>query len=279
MSNSRQNKSRASQWAARRWWIQTGFLAVWLGPLSLRLHSMCGPVFHCYSCPWATFACPIGVLANFSAIHTVPFIALGVLAIVGAVFGSFVCGWACPFGLLQDLIAEVPTPKVALPSWTSGFRYVVLIVFVLLIPYFGGEKHSLFFCRLCPAGALEGSVPSMVQQAAAGQPVVWPTTAKTAIVVVLLLAMFFTWRPWCTLFCPLGAIYGLCNQVSLMVLRFHPEKCVGCKSCRSLCRDTRHARHRADSSRCVHCLECTRCHALTVETVFSRREKTDAAES
>ena len=87
--------------ARRRWWVQTGFLLAWLDPLMLRLHTVCSPVFHCYSCPLATFACPIGLLANFSAIHMIPFAVLGTLVVLGTVFGSFVCGWACPFGFLQ----------------------------------------------------------------------------------------------------------------------------------------------------------------------------------
>ena len=60
-------------------WVQAGFLLAWLDPLLLRMHNVCGPVFHCYSCPLATFACPIGMLANFSALHVIPFAALGTL--------------------------------------------------------------------------------------------------------------------------------------------------------------------------------------------------------
>ncbi len=258
-----------AKWATWRWPIQFGFLIAWLDPFLLRLHSACGPVFHCYSCPLATFACPIGVIANFSAIHAVPFAALGVLALVGAIFGSFVCGWACPFGFLQDLLAKIPTPKFALPGWTGWFRYVTLAAFVLIIPYSFGESHPLFFCSLCPAGALEAALPNVVQQAATGQSIVWPSEIKTIIFSAFVIASLFTWRPWCSALCPLGAIYGLMNHFSLMVLRFHPEQCQGCESCRSVCRDGKDAEFRADSSRCVHCLECSRCSALSVETIFT----------
>ena len=57
----------------------------------------------------------------------------------------------------------------------------------------------------------------MVTSAVAGQPIVWPTATKMTILVVVVVAMFFTWRPWCTLFCPLGAIYALLNHVSFLV--------------------------------------------------------------
>jgi polyferredoxin len=188
--------------------------------------------------------------------------------------GSFVCGWACPFGFLQDLVAKVPTPKFHLPAWMGVFRYAVLAGLVLAVPFFFGEAHPLFFCRLCPAGALEGAVPNMAQLAIAGEPVAWPTAAKTTVLVVTLLAMFFTWRTWCTLLCPLGAIYGLLNRVSLFVLRFHPKRCVGCDPCQNVCLDGRRVTERLDGMRCVRCLECTRCEAVSVSTVFSSPQNT-----
>ena len=119
----RESRRNSARW---RWLVQTGFLMAWLDPLVMRMHNVCGPVFHCYSCPLAMFACPIGVLANFSALHVFPFAAVGMLVVLGAAFGSFVCGWACPFGFLQDLIAKVPTPKFTLPLWMGHLRYVVL---------------------------------------------------------------------------------------------------------------------------------------------------------
>jgi polyferredoxin len=226
----------------------------------LRLHSVCSPVFHCNSCPWALFACPIGVLAHFSALHVFPFIAIGTLVAVGAVFGSFVCGWACPFGFLQDLIGRIPTPKFELPGSLGHLRYGVLVVFVLAIPFLFGEEHPLLFCSLCPAGALEAALARGI----------WPSAAKTTILVVILIAMFFKWRPWCTLFCPLGAIFGLSNRASILFLRFHPKQCTDCGRCRQLCRYRGRSENRTSELRCIRCLECTDCEAITVSTVFGR---------
>jgi ferredoxin-type protein NapH len=258
--------SRLARW---RWWIQAGFLFAWLDPFMLRMHSVCSPVFHCYSCPLATFACPIGVIANFSAVHLIPFAALGTLVILGAAIGSFVCGWACPFGFLQDIAARVPTPKFTLLPWMGYFRYVTLIGLVLLVPYLWGEGHPLFFCRLCPAGALEGAVPNMAQAAIAGKAVIWPTVAKSIILGLFLITMFFTWRPWCTLFCPLGAIYSFFDSFSLFFLSFHKDRCRDCEKCRSLCRDCVRPEWRVNGLRCVRCLECANCNAVTISTVFA----------
>ncbi len=269
---SRPRRSRLAWW---RFGIQTGFLVAWLGPFLPRLHSFCGVAFHCHSCPLALFACPIGVLAQFSAIQVFPFVAVGVLLAVGAVAGSFVCGWACPFGFLQDVLAKVPTPKLRLPAWLTMTRYLVLAGLVLAIPFLFGEEHPGFFCKLCPAGALEASAPNVVRQAVAGNEIPWPSPAKVAILGAVLSAAVFVWRPWCTLLCPLGAIYALCNRFSFFFLRFHPQRCAGCAECRSLCRGGDRPLDRVDTLRCVRCLECKQCRSVTVETSW-RREPASA---
>lgn len=254
--------------AARRAWVQTAFLLVWLDPLMLRLHHVCGPVFHCYSCPLATFACPMGVIAHFSALHYWPFAAIGVLVLVGATVGNAVCGWACPFGFLQDLVGRVPTPKIRLPHWLGYTPYLVLIGLVIAVPYLWGAAHALFFCRVCPAGGLEGAIPFMIRTASSGGGWHWPSTAKLVILGGTLAAMLFTLRPWCTLLCPLGAIFSIFNRASIMTLRFKPNTCGGCGQCTRLCRYGVLPNHDVNNGRCIRCLECTRCNSIKVSTVF-----------
>jgi polyferredoxin len=257
-----------------RWrvWVQAAFLLVWLDPFMLRLHNVCAPVFHCYACPLATFACPIGVLANFSALHVIPLLAIGTLGVVGGIFGGFVCGWACPFGFLQDLIARIPVPKFHLPSWMGYTRYAVLVVLVLAIPFFYGEAHPLFFCRVCPAGTLEGGMYNVAAAAVKGADLPWPSLPKLIILGLIVAAMFVQWRPWCALFCPLGAIFGLFKRVSAIFLRVDPEECVSCSLCREECRYGIAPDKQISDPRCVACLQCTRCSAISIRTIFSRRE-------
>jgi polyferredoxin len=243
---------------------------VWLDPLGMRLHHICGPVFHCYACPLATFACPIGVIAQFSALHLIPFIAIGTLILAGALFGTIICGWLCPFGLLQDLGAKVPTPRFKIPRWMGYFRYVVLFGAVLAIPFFFGKEHWLFICRICPAGFVEKAAPDMVKAGVAGEPIPWPNIIKITIVGIVIVAIFFTIRPWCRVLCPLGAIFGFFNRFSVFSMKLEDHECTHCGRCRTLCTYGGKPDQNLNSDTCLRCLECTQCGpgALQASTLF-----------
>ena len=75
-----------------------------------KLKNLCVPGLNCYSCPGAVGSCPIGAMQavigswNFKF----AFYAAGFLMFIGALMGRFVCGWLCPFGLIQDLLYKIP---------------------------------------------------------------------------------------------------------------------------------------------------------------------------
>jgi polyferredoxin len=261
-----------------RLWVQSAFLFLWLDVFGLRYHGICAPVFHCYACPLATFACPIGVLANFSALHLIPFMTIGLLVVFGGLVGSLFCGWACPFGWLQDLAAKLPTPKFELPRWTGHFRFVVLGLTVIAIPYLFGENHPLFVCRICPAGGVEAALPGVVKQAWTGQTIVWPNAIKLSIIGAFLVAILFFKRPWCRVLCPLGVIFSSLNKVSAFFLRVDRSRCTDCKRCHKLCQYNIEPEKSPNDLRCIRCLECTRCSfgALAPHTILERPREAPA---
>jgi len=251
--------------------VQTGFLAVWLAPVGQWLHSIPGCVFHCYSCPLSSFACPIGVAANYAALAPVafefPFLLLGVLLLTGALAGSLVCGWACPFGFLQDLIAKVPVAKIALPGCLGYARYFVLAGLVVMLPLVLGyrgipyDEQVISICRLCPAGALEAGLPFSAQGLMAGKG--WAMSwYKSVILLAFFLAAVFIQRPWCRVLCPLGGLLALFNRFSLFHLRFKVSGCVECNLCRSRCSMGVKVDEKVNVTGCIRCLECTTCGAI-----------------
>ena len=265
-------RSLAQKLISWRIWVQMAFLTAWLDPLVLRYHRICAPVFHCHACPLATFACPIGLLHQFSALHICPFVTVGILVIFGAFLGGFICGWLCPMGLLQDLFSQIPVRKFKIPPWISYFRYLILIGLVLIIPYLYGVNHPLAICQVCPIGALESSLPRKIAVPfIAGEPINWSGSLilKLTLLGVFIAAMFFTHRPWCRI-CPLGAIFGLFNRFNAIFLKFKPDSCTSCKMCHTSCDLVVEPDKNSDSADCIRCLECTRCQtqALTLGTIF-----------
>ena len=94
-----------------RLWVQIVFTAVTngylLGFLTGRIYTgptkaACVPGLNCYSCPGALGSCPIGSLQAVlgSRDYKFSFYVVGFLLFFGSIFGRFVCGWLCPFGLV-----------------------------------------------------------------------------------------------------------------------------------------------------------------------------------
>jgi ferredoxin-type protein NapH len=252
-------------------WVQAGFLGVWLVPLQRWVGGVPGCVFHCYSCPLSAFACPVGVAANQAALFPVffeiPFLLIGVLVLAGIAVGSLICGWACPFGYLQDGLARLSRWKLPLPDWAGHMRYVVLLGLVLALPLILGaqgipyEQQTVSICRLCPAGALEAGLPYSAQSLIRGDG--WLMSAlKTSILAVFIISAVLIYRPWCRIFCPLGGWLALFNRWSLFHLRFEAKGCVECNLCRSRCPAGVKVDQKVNVPGCIRCLECTTCGAI-----------------
>ena len=74
------------------------------------LKKICVPGMNCYSCPGAKGSCPIGSLQAVigNSKYKISYYIVGILFFIGALVGRFVCGWLCPFGLIQDLLHKIP---------------------------------------------------------------------------------------------------------------------------------------------------------------------------
>lgn len=131
--------------------------------------NFCNPGLNCYSCPAATTACPIGALQAVagSSKFDFSFYVVGFLLALGVVFGRAICGFLCPFGLIQELIHKIPSPKVKLPRPFRYLKYVILIGFVIIAPIAFTEfgTGAPVFCEwICPAGTLEAGIPLLATQ-------------------------------------------------------------------------------------------------------------------
>lgn len=218
------------------------------------------PVFNCYACPLAIFACPIGTLQHFFIIGAFPFATLGILGLTGAMVGRMTCGWLCPFGYLQDLLAKLKKKKWVIPKWLFYFRYATLVVLVIWLPWW---LKAPWFSKLCPAGTLQAGIPWLLLKADIRAQAGLVFGVKIAILAFFLLWMVLSKRPFCRTTCPLGAIFSLFNKVSLIKLEVSQEPCTGCGNCQDVCPVEIDIRDDPNSMNCIRCLECTSCAHVT----------------
>jgi len=231
-----------------------------------KLKNLCVPGLNCYSCPGAVGSCPIGSLQAVigSWKFKFAFYVAGFLVFVGSLVGRFVCGWLCPFGLVQDLLHKVPFPKKikAFPGdrLLRKLKYAVLLVFVILLPMFLVDvlgQGAPYFCKLlCPAGTLEGGIPLVLMNQPMRSALGWLYAWKNLLLAVTVLLSMAIYRPFCKYICPLGAVYSVFNPISVFRYRVDGDKCTRCGACARTCgmgvdpvRDANHP----------ECIRCGRC--------------------
>jgi ferredoxin-type protein NapH len=229
--------------------------------------------FNCHSCPSAVTTCPIGALQLFASFgaHHMTFYVFGFLGMIGAVGGRIACGWACPFGLLQDLMAKIPVRKLSVPRWLEKIKYVLLVGVVLVL---AARTFEPWFCKaICPAGTLQAGIPLLVLNSDLRQLIGTMFYIKLAILCVIIVAMVYIKRPFCRLLCPLGAIYALFNRFSLFTVQVDTNICQHCDTCYKECPvSLRIYAERPGVSSCVRCYRCVKkCPVNAISVVNTLR--------
>ena len=227
---------------------------------------LCLPGLNCYSCPGALGACPIGSLQAVlsSRNYGFSFYIVGFFLIIGALVGRLVCGWLCPFGLVQDLLHRIPLgrKRKKLPghSWLRWLKYGVLGILVILLPLFvvdGVGQGSPWFCEyLCPSGTLFGGWPLLLVNEGLRSAAGWLFAWKNLILVAVILLSVAVYRPFCQYFCPLGAVYSWFNKISLYRYQVDLKSCVNCGICQKSCPLDLPVFQIPNSGECIRCGKC-----------------------
>lgn len=237
---------------------------------------VCVPGLNCYSCPGAIGSCPIGSLqAVIGTIkYNFSFYIIGLMSIFGIVFGRFICGWLCPFGLIEDLLHKIPSRKIKVNKKINNFfkylKYIILLLFVIILPMFLVSEFGIsppYFCQyICPAGTLEGGIPlisfNQSLRGAVGYLFAW----KMFLLIIIISASIFVYRPFCRYICPLGAFYSLFNKVSFYKYKVDKSKCINCGACTHKCKMNIEVYKNPNSTECIRCGECVKiCPTKSIE--------------
>ncbi|ADH86990.1 4Fe-4S binding protein [Desulfurivibrio alkaliphilus] len=238
---------------------------IYQGPLKV----LCAPGLNCYSCPAATTSCPIGALQQlFAGVrHTLEsgqlYIGLyvaGFMGVMGGVLGRAVCGWLCPFGLIQDLLYKIPSRKFGIPYFMRYLKYGFLLFFVILLPLLVVNQFGsgdTWFCKyICPAGTLTAGIPMLIMQPSLRQAAGLLFLNKLFIMVMFIIWAVYASRPFCRTTCPLGAFYALFAKVRLVRLQLDRSRCTNCKACHQVCPMGVKFNESPDDAECITCLAC-----------------------
>ncbi|PAB57409.1 4Fe-4S binding protein [Anaeromicrobium sediminis] len=222
----------------------------------------CVPGLNCYSCPGALGSCPIGSLQAVigSIKYSISYYVLGFLFLIGTIGGRFVCGWLCPFGLIQELLYKFPSKKRVLYDKLKYIKYGVLIIFVILMPMLFTNKLGMgnpAFCKyICPAGTLEGGIPLLITNPALRKSIGLLFTLKFSILIITLVSSIIYFRPFCKVLCPLGAIYSLFNSISFYRLEVDSNECISCGLCSKACKMNVVPCKNPNALECIRCNDC-----------------------
>jgi len=187
-----------------------------------------------------------------------------VLAIIG---NKLICGWACPFGALQELIYSLPIlrkiKRFKASFWlTNTIRGgLFFIVLLFLFGIVGGRKGFVIYHYLNPFNLFNLDFDHWL--------------ILVTVVVSLALA-FFTYRPFCHLICPFGFVSWIAERFSLTRVNIDHDRCTNCGACIQAC-PTEAAKGRvsdklfgADCFSCARCLNVCPQDAIRYSSVFSR---------
>ena len=225
----------------------------------------CNPGLNCYSCPAASVACPIGALqaVNGSMDFKFSFYVTGLLLAFGVVFGRAVCGWLCPFGLVQDLLHKIPVfrkiKRLPFHHVLKYGKYAVLILFVGVgsVFLFGGFAKVPAFCKyICPSGTFFGALPLLAVNESLRSQIGGLFFWKASLMIFILFLSVKCYRPFCQYLCPLGAVYGLFNRFSLVQIHWEKDICISCGACERACPVALSKMEISCSSECIRCGRC-----------------------
>lgn len=191
-------------------------------------------------------------LLNFSILIGV----LGVSLLAGRAF----CGWICPVGTLQDLLAGLThrltgekkhvRGKKSLSRfpfqlsqkfdpWLRSLKYLILAIILLASTW--AVYPPLW--EICPARALfsfQLSTPLLI-----------------SVLIVFVITSMVNRLFWCKYLCPLGAVLAIFNKIAPLRLVINQSSCTTCGRCDIECpMEIQNVPENLRSAECIQCLEC-----------------------
>jgi polyferredoxin len=175
------------------------------------------------------------------------FVFFAVLAVIGS---KLICGWACPFGALQELIYHLPILKklknrrlpFVISNTIRGSLFAVVLL--LLFGIVGGRTGFVIYHFMNPFNLFDLHIET-----------VW---VGATIAVALIVSLGF-YRPFCQFVCPFGLLSWLLERVSIFRVKIDRERCTNCGACIIACPLDAAKGRVAGKVFPADCFSCARC--------------------
>ncbi|MCK5806012.1 MAG: 4Fe-4S binding protein [Lentisphaeria bacterium] len=211
--------------------------------------------------------CPLGDCSGRFLFFPFLLLMIGVTALFGRAF----CGWICPMGYLQDVLAFFSPKALAhSPAFAAADRrrrwgkWLMLGLTIIAV-----VQWNLPAERAHPYVVRADSLWNWEAWLIAGSLGAKRYAVRWSLLLVALAGGLLVGRFWCRYLCPLGALLGLSHRGSLCRLERDRDACVDCGAYPRNCPQGTVP----ETSECVVCGDCVQgCKQSAIHLAFRRRK-------
>jgi len=176
--------------------------------------------------------------------------AFGFFIMLAVIGNKMICGWACPFGALQELFYSLPIlrrikqkklPFILTNTIRAGLFFIMLL---FMFGIMGGRKGFIIYHYINPFNLFNLDFESV---------------SILLTIIIALGGAFIIYRPFCQLICPFGFISWITERFSIFRVRIDHKKCTQCGACVKKC-PLEAAKGKVESKKMpADCFSCARC--------------------
>lgn len=194
-------------------------------------------------------------------------VTLAVILFLTLVGPKLFCGWVCPVGAIQELIAmladkaKIKRKKLNF-RLTQSIRVLIFIAFIFLS--LTATLHTVSNGQVV-ALSLYDYINAFHGYEMSLQPTFVDNVVHFLPFVLTLIFAFVTYRPFCYIICPIGLITNVVEQIALFRVVKKKDACTDCQDCvsKSPCPTTAEIlKESVLKPDCFSCTVCTRSCSL-----------------